>query len=428
MAGELMREAEKLIAQKIHPQTIIAGWRLAEKAARKALEDSAVDNGKDEKKFKEDLLNIARTTLSSKILHMGKDHFATLAVEVALRLGTTGALENVHILKKSGGQITDSYLVDGLILEKKIGVGQPKRFENPKIMVANTPMDTDKIKIFGTRVRVDSTAQLAEIENAEKAKMLEKCKKIVDHGINVFVNRQLVYNLAEQYFTEKGVICIEHADFDGVERLSLVTGADILSTFDDHETSNVKFGTCKLLEEVIIGEDKYVAFRGCPLTTACTVVMRGATQQVLDEAQRSLHDALCVLVSTVKESRTVLGAGCSEMIMAKAVEEEAKKTPGKKAIAMEAFARALRMIPTILADNGGYDSAELVSQLRAAHYKGEVDMGLNMQDGSITNVRDLKITESFKVKRQVLLSSVEAASMLLRVDNIIRSAPRQRTQ
>eukprot|EP01119_Soliformovum_irregulare_P015387 TRINITY_DN4321_c1_g1_i1.p1 TRINITY_DN4321_c1_g1~~TRINITY_DN4321_c1_g1_i1.p1 ORF type:complete len:532 (+),score=139.03 TRINITY_DN4321_c1_g1_i1:54-1649(+) len=425
LAGELLREAEKLILQqKIHPQTIIEGWRLAVTAAHKALIDSAQNHHGDAEQFKKDLLNIARTTLSSKLLNVEKDYFAQLAVEAVLRLKGSTNLDSIHIIKKTGGSLKDSYLEEGFILEKRIGVGQPKRLENPKILIANTPMDTDKIKIFGAKIRVESTEQVANLEGVERDKMLAKCEKIVNHGINCFINRQLIYNLPEQYFAEKGVMAIEHADFEGIERLALVLGSEIASTFEHPEL--VKIGTCKLIEEVMIGEDRVIRFSGVPVGEACTIVLRGATHQMLDEAERSLHDALAVLSQTVKETRIVFGGGCSEMLMAKAVDELATHTPGKKAVAIEAFARALRMLPTIIADNGGLDSSELVSQLRAEHYKGNIRFGLDMTKGTIGNMEQLGIVDSFKVKQQVLLSGAEAAEMIVRVDDIIRAAPRQR--
>lgn len=424
LAGELLKEGEKLIAQKIHPQTIIAGWRLGTDIARKTLLAHAKDNSGDKEKFRQDLLNIARTTLSSKIVYHDKDYFANLVVDAVLRLKGSTNLDYIHIIKKAGGSLRDSYLAEGFILEKKFGVGCPKRVENAKILVANTAMDTDKIKITGAKVQVSSPAELAAIEDAERAKMLSKCQKIIDHGINVFVNRQLVYNLGEQYFADKGVAVIEHADFDGVERLARVTGAEIASTFDHPELA--RLGTCKVIEEVMIGEDKLLHFSGVPQGEACTIVLRGATIHMLDEAERSLHDALCVLSQVVNDTKTVYGGGCSEMIMAKAVDELATKTPGKKALALESFSRALRQIPTIIADNGGYDSSELVAQLRAEHYKGNVTAGLNMKDGTIGSMSELGIVEAFKVKQQILISATEAAEMILRVDEIIKAAPRRR--
>eukprot|EP00055_Hartaetosiga_balthica_P007422 m.25457 g.25457 ORF g.25457 m.25457 type:complete len:531 (-) comp5769_c0_seq1:2219-3811(-) len=424
-AAELLKQAEKLIAAKMHPQTIIAGWRKAVDVARKALEDSAVDNGENSEAFKKDLFNIARTTLSSKILTQNKDYFSNLAVDAVLRIKSSGNLEAIQIIKKLGGQLSASYLDEGFLLDKKIGINQPKRIENATILIANTQMDTDKIKVHGARVRVDSTAKVSEIEEAEKKKMKDKVQNIINHKANVFINRQLIYDYPQQLFTQAGMMSIEHADFEGVERLALVLGGEIVSTFDTPD--KVKLGKCDLIEEVMIGEDKLIKFSGVSLGEACTVVIRGPTRQILDEAERSLHDALCVLTQTVKETRTVFGGGCSEMLMATAIQKEALTIPGKEAAAMEAFAEALRQLPTIIADNAGFDSTQLVAELRAGHAGGNKRLGLDMDKGCIADVQELGITESFKVKTQVIVSASEAAEMILRVDNILRSAPRQRT-
>jgi len=215
LAGELLKQAEELINQKIHPMTIVAGYRMASDAARAALMAVKEDNSKDEATFREDLLNIARTTLSSKVVQGDKDHFANLCVDAVMRLKGSTNLEMIQIIKKQGGNMPDSYLEEGFILDKTIGVGQPKRLENAKVLVANTPMDTDKVKIYGARVRVDSLSKTADIEKAEKDKMKQKCEKIMAHDINCFINRQLIYNYPEQLFTKGGLVSIEHADFDG---------------------------------------------------------------------------------------------------------------------------------------------------------------------------------------------------------------------
>lgn len=426
LAGELLRHAEKLTDTKVHPMTIIAGYRLAVDCARSSLEAKTRNNKADPVKFREDLLRIAMTTLSSKILSQDKRHFAELAVNAVLRLKGSTNLEAIQIIKKAGGSLKDSYLDEGFILDKRIGVGQPKRIENAKILVANTAMDTDKIKIYGARVRVDAMSKVAEIEAAEKDKMRTKVKKIVDHGINCFVNRQLIYNFPEELFSDAGIMAIEHADFDGIERLALVTGGDITSTFDD--PSGIKLGECKLIEEIMIGEDRLIHFSGVALGEACTVVLRGASSHVLDEAERSLHDALCVLSQTVQDSRVVWGGGWPEMMMASHVDELARKTPGKKSLAVEAFSSALRAIPTIISDNAGLDSADIVSQLRAAHSEEGSRAGIDVITGEIGDMEDLGIYEAFKVKQAILSSAVEAAEMILRVDEIITCAPRKREE
>lgn len=426
LAGELLKEAEQLINQRIHPMVIIAGFREAAEAARKRLEEISVNNAADEGSFRRDLINIAKTTLSSKILTSDKDHFADLAVDAVLRLKGSTDLDAIQILKKPGGTIRDSFLDQGFILDKRIGIGQPTRIENAKILVANTAMDTDKIKIYGARVRVDSMAKVADIENAERDKMRKKCEAIIGHGANVFINRQLIYNFPEELFADAGVMAIEHADFDGIERLAKVLGAEITSTFDD--PTNVVLGEAKLVEEIMVGEDRMVHFSGCALGESCSIVLRGASHHILDEAERSLHDALCVLTQTVADSRVILGGGWSEMQMARVVDELAAVTPGKKSLAMSAFANALRQIPTIISDNAGLDSADIVSRLRAAHAANAdtTGAGVDIISGSVGDMRERGIFESFKVKAAALMSATEAAEMILRVDDIVKAAPRRR--
>ena len=246
-------------------------------------------------------------------------------------------------------------------------------------MVANTQMDADKVKILGSKVKVDSIMKVAEIEEAEKQKMKRKVDKILEYKPDVFINRQLIYNYPEQLLADAGVMVIEHADFDGIERLSAVLGAEILSTFDD--ASETVLGHCASIEEIMIGEDKVIKFGGCQKNEACTIILRGSGNHILDEAERSLHDAICVLISAVKNHKIIYGGGNAEIRMSLAVSDLANKTEGKEALAIEAFARALRQLPTIIADNAGYDSAEIVQNLRSAIANGDHEAGLNMFKG-----------------------------------------------
>ena len=426
LTGELLRECERLCDLNIHPQTIVQGFREASACARAALEGLAFQpSGEDD--FQGYLLKCARTVLSSKILSGDREHFAQMAVGAVMRLrGKQQGVENIQIIKKVGGTLSDSFLEEGFLLDKKIGVGQPRRIENAKILVANTAMDTDKIKIYGARVRVDSMDKVAGLEKAEKEKMRAKCEKIISHGINVFVNRQLIYNFPEQLFADAGVLAIEHADFAGVERLAAVVGAEIVSTFDHPE--GVKVGEAALVEEVMIGEDKLIRFSGIVGSEACSVVLRGASSHVLDEAERSLHDALCVLYRMTEDDRVVPGGGCPEARMAAAVDALATRTPGKRALAIEAFGRALRGIPATIANNAGLDSTDLMTQLRAAHAAapGASCHGVDVIKGAAGDMKEAGIFEAFKVKAQILSSATEATEMILRVDDVIKCAPRQR--
>jgi T-complex protein 1 subunit beta len=428
LAAELLREAEKLLQAKIHPQVVIQGWRLARDAAKERLEEIAMDNSPNEAAFREDLLNVARTTLSSKLLTYEKEHFAKLAVDAVLRLKGSNNLELIQIIKKTGGTLKDSFLADGFLLEKQISVGCSRSKKTAKIMVANTPMDYDKVKIYGTKVKVDSVEKVAEVEQAEREKMKKKCERIMAYKPDIFINRQLIYNYPEQILADAGIMVIEHADFEGVERLANATGAEIVSTFFNPERSEEVLGFSADVSEIMIGEDKLIHFNGCKRNESCSLVLRGSSSHILDEAERSMHDAICVLVKTVQNKQVLLGGGNSEMQMAQAVEELLLTGPvrGKQAIAVKAFATALKKIPAIIADNGGFDSSEIVQNLEFEIKSDNVNSGININDGSIGDMKVLGIRECLRVKEQALISACEAAEMILRCDKIVSCAPRER--
>jgi T-complex protein 1 subunit beta len=484
LAGELLREAEVLIfQQRIHPQTICDGWSVARKVALQTLEQQAAllsgetitgsTNSSSSSSSRatdsmltadsttatslpcsrDHLMEIARTTLSSKLLTHEKEHFATIAVEAVVRLAGSNNLHHIQIVKIAGGSLRDSYLEEGFLLAKTPGVGQPTRIDGgARILLANTSMDTDKIKIYGSRVKVDSIDKVAEIEQAEKKKMQTKVEKILQHYINkksgeadekhlvnCFINRQLIYNYPEALFTAAGIMAIEHADFDGMDRLAAVLGGDVTSTFDT--PNQVTLGECQVIEPILIGEETLLRFGGCKTGHACSIVIRGASRHVLDEAERSLHDALAILTTVVRDPRTVYGGGWAELAMATAVDAAATRTPGKQALAMTAFARALRQLPMIVAENGGYDAPELIAQLQAAHAQSQststtgdgsaakvTAAGLDMTNGTVGDMQALGIRESYQSKKSVVVSASEAAEMILRVDDIIKAAPRRRDE
>ena len=425
LAGELLREAENLINKKIHPQIIISGFRKARDCAKEILIKQAFNDFSDKEKYYNDLINIAKTTLSSKLVTHEKEKFSKMVVDAVLRLGDNPSLDLIHVIKKPGATLADSYLDEGFILEKSISVGCPKEKTNPKILIANTPMDYDKIKIYGSRVNVASVEQFAQIEQAEKEKMKNKVEKILAYGCDVFINRQLIYNYPEQLMADKSIMVIEHADFDGIERLAAVTGGEIYSTFDT--PSEAVLGTCEKVEEVMIGEDKVIKFTGCKNPKACTIVLRGASAHLLEEAERSLHDAICVITEMVKSHNLVYGGGYTEMKMAHEVEELAKKEKGKESLCIEAFAKALRQIPTIICDNAGYDSSEIISNLKKEINDGSTSAGIDIIKGSVGDMKELGIYECLRVKEQALMSACEAAEMIIRVDMTFTAPARKRT-
>ncbi|KAH0572384.1 TCP-1 chaperonin subunit beta [Spironucleus salmonicida] len=421
LAGELLKQAKILLDDRVHPMTVVEGYRKSADAARTRL----LEISETSSDIKADLLKIARTTMGSKVLSNCQELFAQLAVDAVLKLQGSTDLKHVQILKKAGGVLTDSYLDSGFILDKKIGQGCPKQISQAKILLANTALDQDKIKIQGSSVKVDSHQKLEDIQQAERQRMLNKCEKIISHDCNVFINRQLIYDIPTNQFAKSKILSIENAEFENIDRLSLVLdNADIVSTFDTPNA--VKLGTCELVEEIMIGDDKLIRFSGLPNSKASTIVLRGASGHILDEAERSLHDALCVVSQTIdKHNRVILGAGVAETEMANAVEEASRKQSGKIALCMMSFATALRQLPAIVASNGGFDGQELQAVLRNKHFEGQKDIGLDMIKGGVCDVRKLGIYESCWMKEHVLIYASEAAEQILRVDSIINCAPRK---
>ncbi|OUC40704.1 T-complex protein 1, beta subunit [Trichinella nativa] len=387
LAAQLLHQAELLIESGIHPQIIIRGWREALQAARAKLADIARMSSDDPSAFRDELLNLACTALGSKILASHKKLFAEIAVNAVLRTKNTD-LSCIHVITLPGGRLTDSFLDSGFLLQKKAGNYQPNRIENARVLIANTPMDTDKIKVFSAQIVTDSVNRLRDLEIAEKAKMKKKVDKIIAHNVNVFINRQLIYNYPEQLFADAKIMAIEHADFEGITRLAHVLGV--------------------------------------PVGEACTIVLRGATQQILAEAERSIHDVLCVLTTHMKEPKIVDGGGCSEIAMANAVQNLASRTAGKISVAMDGFAKALWQIPAILAENGGYDAADLVAKLRAEHFSGNKTSGIDLKNGTINNMKQLGVFESYRIKLSALNAAAEAAELIIRVDDILSAEPRPR--
>ncbi|CAF4172916.1 unnamed protein product [Rotaria sordida] len=293
----------------------------------------------------------------------------------------------------------------------------PKRIENARILIANIPMDTDKRKVSDSSVHIDSIAKLVQLELTRNEKMKDKVEKILQFSCNVFINRQLICDYANQLFAEKGVMTIEHADFEGLKRLAQILDADIVSTLDTPD--EIRLGKCILIEEVIVNEDKLIKLSGVTQGEACTIVLHGATQQILDEAERSIHGALCVLSQTVKELRICYGGGAAETLMATAVSQLAEKTSREESVVIESFAHALRQLPTIIADNAGYDSAKLIDNLRTAHALGKSAFGLDIEKGITSDMVELGILEPFYLKRQVVIRAAKAVEMILCLDNII---------
>ena len=415
LVGELMIEAEKLINMNVHPQIIVQGFRIAAREAIVTINSNSFDNSKNLELFCADLLDMARTTLNSKVVATQKELFARIALKAVLKLKGSTDLNRLNIIKKCGGSLKDSFLDEGFILNKKIEYNQPKKIKNAKILIVNTALDSDRIKINGVKIKVKSISNLARIEIGEQKKLLDKCRKILTHGINVIVNRQLIYNRQERFFSDHGILSIEQADFDGIEKLALCTGAEIASTFD--EPSKIKLGLCKIVEEVVIGDEKYIRFGGCANEGSCSIVIRGSNEQIIDEAERSLHDALSILIQSIKNPKYIWGGGYSEMKIGNSIEYLSKKFQCKKSLSIASFAIAIQRIPEIIMENAGLESIFLINKFKKNLKKGE-ECCFNAENEDISCAKISGLIENSKLKTQIILAAVEAVEMIIRIDKM----------
>jgi len=416
LVGELIIESEKLININVHPQLIIQGFRLAAKEAIKVIDKCSFDNSENYELFCADLLDIAKTTINSKIVATQKELFARIALKAVLKLKGSTDLNRINIIKKCGGSLKDSFLDDGFILDKSLSLHQPKKIKNAKILIVNTSLDSDRIKIHGVKIKVKSISNLARIEIGEQKKILDKCKKILAHGINVLINRQLIYNRQERFFSDHGVLTIEQLDFDGIERIALATGAEIASTFD--EPSKVKLGKCGIIEEIIIGEDKCIRFGGCQNDGSCSIILRGSNEQILDEAERSLNDTLCALIRTIRSPKYIWGGGYAEMKINIEIEKFSKKFECKKSLVISAFGNAIKRIPEILIENAGLESVFLINKFKNYLQEGK-EYCINVENENfISSAKKNGLVENSKLKTQIILFAIEAVEMIIRIDKM----------
>ncbi|KAF9763592.1 T-complex protein 1 subunit beta [Nosema granulosis] len=408
----IIREASKL---KIHPAKILKGLRMAQAKSEEVLEKIAVDASK------QDLSFLVKTTLCSKVLKYELDRFTDICIDAVERLEGRNDLGLIQIIKVPG-KLEDSYIDSGFILDKDVEI---KDLTNPKILIANTSLDQDKIKVFGAKISVNTVSDLAEMETIEHNKMKAKIDSICSKPFDCFINRQLIYDYPMQLLKLKSVQPIEHADFDGIERLNTILGGRILSTFDSIDEE--AYGTCRRITNIYIGSKRMVKFDGVK-KGASTIVLFGSSKEMLDEAERSIHDALCVLLKIREDPKIVYGGGSCEMAIGVSLAKYALEVPGVESEAIMAVANAFQEIPTILAENGGYNGTSIRTNLRAKHNQQEHTYGVDMIRGDIGCMKANAVIDSYRIKKRIIKASSEVSQMIMKCDGIVKCKPRERTR
>ncbi len=420
VAGELLGKAEDLIEKNVHPTVIIDGYRKAADKALEALEKMAISVKSTDRKSIE---KVAMTSMASKLVAENKEYLAKIASSGVLQVAEKVKdqfkvdIDDVKLEKKAGEALTDTKLINGIVLDKEVvHSGMPKRVEKAKIALLDSPLEIEKTE-FDAKINIESPEQMDAFMREEENMLKEMVKKIVAKGVNVVICQKGIDDLAQHFLARKKILAVRRVKKSDLEKLSKATGGKTVTNLDDMTKADL--GYAELVEERKIGDDKMTFIEGCKNPRSVTILIRGGTERIVDEAERSIHDALCVSRDVVEEPKIVAGGGAPELEAARVLKEYAGTLPGREQLAVMCFAEALEAVPTTLAENAGLDPIDIISELRARHEKGEVWAGIEAHKGKVTDMKKIGVFEPLVVKKQIIKSATEAASMILKIDDII---------
>lgn len=431
LAGELMKEAKQFVEDGVHPQVIIKGYRQALDLALQKLSELSVDIGnKDPKEKRELLIKCAATALNSKLIGgLYRQFFAEIAVDGVLSLDEDLDIDLVGIKKVPGGSMTDSFLVKGVAFKKTFSYAgfeqQPKSFDDPKIILLNIELEL-KAEQENAEVKITDPEQYQSIVDAEWQIIYEKLEKIVNSGAKVVLSRLAIGDLATQYFADRGIFCAGRVAQDDLNRVSKATGAQVQTT-----VTNIipeVLGTCHHFEERQVGGDRYNLFTGCPEAKTATIVLRGGAEQFIAEAERSLHDAIMIVRRAIKNHRVVAGGGAIEMELSAYLRNHSRTIRGKAQLIINAYAKALEIIPRQLSENAGFDATDILNKLRQKHATGGTWYGVDIENEGVTDTFETFVWEPSLIKRNALVSATEAASLILSIDETVKNPQSEQQQ
>ena len=427
MAGELLARAEELLNKNVHPTVIIDGYRKAADKALEVLENIAIPVDPTDREF---LKKVAMTSMASKIVSENREYLAEIAVEsllsVARKVGDQyrADLDDILVQKKPGESVRETKLIKGIVLDKEVvHPGMPKRVENAKIALLNCPLEIEKTE-FDAKINIESPEQMEAFLQEEEKMLRNMVEKIAEVGANVVICQKGIDDMAQHFLARKGILAVRRAKKSDMEKLAKATGGRIVTNIEGLTENDL--GYAELVEERKIGEDKMVFIEGCRDPRAVAILIRGGSERIVDEAERSLHDALCVVRDVVEEPKILAGGGAPEIEVAKTLRDYARTLSGREQLAAQSFADAIEVIPTALAENAGLDPIDILSELRAKHEKGETWAGVDVFSGKVRDMRELEVYEPLAVKKQVIKSATEAATMILKIDDVI-AAGRMKT-
>lgn len=430
LAGELLKEAKTFIEEGMHSQVIIRGFRKAMAEGVKRIKEISVKLiDKDEEEKKDMLKKCAMTSLNSKLINTYKEFFGDMVVTAVSKLDEDLNKNMIGIKKVTGGSVTDSRLIEGVAFKKTFSYAgfeqQTKKFENPKICILNMELELKSEK-ENAEIRIENPEDYQAMVDAEWRILYEKLEKIVESGANVVLSKLPIGDLATQYFADRGLFCAGRVNIEDLKRVAAATGGQI-------QTTNPEvLGTCGLFEEVQIGGERYNVFTGCEQAKSVTLILRGGAEQFIEEAARSLNDAIMIVRRAIKAYAVVAGGGAIEMELSRHLRKYLRSISGKEQLVVNSYSKALEVIPRTLADNSGLDSTEIVNKLRQKHSVGEVGEGMwygvDVLNERVGDCFEQFIWEPEQVRVNVLVAATEAACTILSVDETVRNPSSEQDQ
>ena len=422
IAGELLNKAEELIDKNIHPTIIIDGYRKAAEKALETLEKIAI---KVDLKDSECLRKLAMTSMAGKLVADYREYLGDLAVkamlEVAQKEGENWKVDvdDVKVEKKTGESTSGTKLINGIVLDKEIvHSGMPKRIEKAKIALLDASMEIEKTE-YDAKLNIESPDQIEAFLNQEESMLKDMAEKIAKSGATVVICQKGIDDMAQHFLSKKGIAAVRRAKKSDMEKLAKATGGKIVTKLDDITSADL--GYAALVEERKISDDKMTFVEGCKNPQAVTILIRGATERVTAETERSLHDALCVIEDVFEEPKIVAGGAAPEVEMASALRKYAETLPGREQLAVRVFADALESVAVALTENAGLEPIDVLSELRSKHDQGETWYGIEAREGKTQDMSKIGVFEPITVKKQIIKSATEAATMILKIDDVIAS-------
>lgn len=420
VAGELLGKAEQLIEKNVHPTIIVDGYRKAADKALETLEKIAISVKPTEKSY---LKKVAVTSMASKLVVGSRDHLAKIAVDAVLHVANKVDdmyhvdLDDIMVEKKPGESLTETRLVEGLVLDKEVvHSGMPKRVEKAKIALIESALEVKKTE-FDAKINIERPEQIETFLKEEEKMLKEMARKIASSGASVVISQKGIDDMVQHFLAKEKILAVRRAKKSDMDKLAKATGAIPVTNLDN--LSSKDLGFAELVEERKIGNDKMTFIEGCKNPRSVAIVIRGGTERIVDEAERSIHDALSSVRDVVEEMKILSGGGAPEMEIARVLRDYADTLPGREQLAVQEFADAIEIVPLTLAENAGLDQIDILSELRSRHEKGEVSAGVNVMKGKVADMEKIDVFDPLAVKKQVIRSATEAATMILRIDDVI---------